>query len=591
MQQSTPALAAETTTIGLPAPRLPPREPVPSLADYHFVKVIGRGAFGTVWLAEEKLSGALLAVKVLQPPPRRTVGHGTPTGAREASEGRGTRIERELEGLHAYQTRAGDHQHLVRVLKTGTCTVRSPETAEGGEDGSPRTTVYYVMEIADHARGARPCRPGDYEPLTLQSLLRQRRRLPATVGDLHSDGRPEAQAPAKGGRRATPLGVAEISLALLDAIDHLHKAGIQHRDIKSANILFVDGVVKLADIGLTASADQDERVGTPGYLPPEGKPNDLYALGKVMYEMLTGLPAAAFPEWPGDLNGVHDSATPPDAAARDASTHASRSAELNGLRRLVNRLCHPSESVRLSDARTCRADVVSLMTPRRPITVTRRTALLIAAAVPLSAVAAGLGLQRWHDRRDPTKQRFGRNPSDGSEPIGEIDWKGAEFELRRLHRPSEPLEIDAATTCARIFDVQTALREGRLEICGAFQVFNRTNPIITDLDYDRGEINQLWVMAFGPDDSLRRSDLIFHAQPGAEPGVKAGFGFRRSNAIPLDQITRPTGESSTVYMVLTACRDPDEARRRGATLGAAYLDQRVPVAIIRRLYRSADQKP
>lgn len=583
MQQSTPALAAETTTIGLPAPRLPPREPVPSLADYHFVKVIGRGAFGTVWLAEEKLSGALLAVKVLQPPPRRTVGGGTPTGAREAPEGRGTRIERELEGLHAYQTRAGDHQHLVRVLKTGTCTVRSPETAEGGEDGSPRTTVYYVMEIADHARGARPCRPGDYEPLTLQTLLRQRRRLPATVADSHSDGRPEAQAPAKGGRRATPLGVAEISLALLDAIDHLHKAGIQHRDIKSANILLVDGVVKLADIGLTASADQDERVGTPGYLPPEGKPNDLYSLGKVMYEMLTGLPAAAFPEWPGDW------ANEPRASARAEA--GSPNVPLSAVRRLINRLCHPSDGNRLADASACCAELLKLLTPPRPPVVTRRAALLLTVAIPLAAVASGLSVQGWHDRRDPTKRRYGQRPVSGSETLSLGTWDDIDYEMRRLHQPGQVQSLDVGGTCARFFDLQSVLREGRVEVCGAFQIFNRTNPIITDIDYDRGEINQLWLMVFAPDSSILRADLLFHGQPGAEPGIKAGFGLRRSNAIPVSQVTLPTGVTSTACLVLTAGRDPDEVRQRVASLGTAYLDQRMPIAKLHRLPRAPSRKP
>jgi serine/threonine protein kinase len=46
-----------------------------------------------------------------------------------------------------------------------------------------------------------------------------------------------------------------ISLALTNALDHLHGCGLVHRDIKPSNIIFVHGVPKLADIGLVASVD------------------------------------------------------------------------------------------------------------------------------------------------------------------------------------------------------------------------------------------------------------------------------------------------------------------------------------------------
>ncbi|MBI1375155.1 MAG: protein kinase [Phycisphaera sp.] len=76
------------------------------------------------------------------------------------------------------------------------------------------------------------------------------------------------------------------------------KRGIIHRDIKPPNILVTrDGVVKVADFGLSASSDAPDKavVGTPWYIAPEvvlGEPidfrADMYSLGCTMYHMLTG---------------------------------------------------------------------------------------------------------------------------------------------------------------------------------------------------------------------------------------------------------------------------------------------------------------
>jgi serine/threonine-protein kinase len=83
-----------------------------------------------------------------------------------------------------------------------------------------------------------------------------------------------------------------------------HDRGVIHRDIKPANLILSQrGQVKIADFGIAlANADMNQKltsagemVGTPGYLPPElllGKAvdqrSDVYALGVVLFEMLTG---------------------------------------------------------------------------------------------------------------------------------------------------------------------------------------------------------------------------------------------------------------------------------------------------------------
>ena len=93
-----------------------------------------------------------------------------------------------------------------------------------------------------------------------------------------------------------------IGLRLLDALEAAHRAGLVHRDVKPSNILLcADGRVKIADFGIAKADDQTELtqegslVGTATYLAPEqllgnsvdGRA-DLYSLGIVLYECLTG---------------------------------------------------------------------------------------------------------------------------------------------------------------------------------------------------------------------------------------------------------------------------------------------------------------
>src|SRR6185295_13613705 len=89
------------------------------------------------------------------------------------------------------------------------------------------------------------------------------------------------------------------------ALSHLHQHGLVHRDIKPSNILFVNGVPKLGDIGLVTDAgDTQSIVGTEGYLPPEGPGTvqaDIYSLGKVLYEISTGMDRRRFAALPEEL--------------------------------------------------------------------------------------------------------------------------------------------------------------------------------------------------------------------------------------------------------------------------------------------------
>ncbi|HEX6359412.1 serine/threonine-protein kinase [Actinophytocola sp.] len=96
-----------------------------------------------------------------------------------------------------------------------------------------------------------------------------------------------------------PVRTVHLAHSVASALDHAHTAGVVHRDVKPSNIL-VDrrtGQVLLCDFGIAAAG---RRVGTPGYVAPELIPidkaapvdprADVYSLGVVLYECLTGRP-------------------------------------------------------------------------------------------------------------------------------------------------------------------------------------------------------------------------------------------------------------------------------------------------------------
>ena len=224
-----------------------PNQPrsAPDIRDHDTIRMIGRGAYGEVWMARS-VTGVLRAVKVVR---REDYDH--PES-----------FEREFEAIKKYEPVSRKHPGLVPVLQVG-------RNDAGG-------FYYYIMELADDLERGRDIDPVTYRAHSLAAQMRK-------------DGRIDAATCIKLG-----ANVAE-------GLDHLHRHNLIHRDVKPSNLIFTEGECRLADIGLVALLGQQSFVGTEGFVAPEGPGTaaaDMFSLGMVLYEASTGKDRLDFPDIP-----------------------------------------------------------------------------------------------------------------------------------------------------------------------------------------------------------------------------------------------------------------------------------------------------
>jgi len=150
--------------------------------------------------------------------------------------------------------------------------------------------------------------------------------------------------------------VVGFGLEVLDALDHVHREGVIHRDIKPGNVLLDDSdVAVLCDFGIASldsarSTMQGAELATPGYAPPEqiADPrkaearSDLYALGVTLFVLATGRRAVEL--------------------VRPATRQASLGRLSAGLGRCVRRATEPSLSARYSSAADMADALAELLT-------------------------------------------------------------------------------------------------------------------------------------------------------------------------------------------------------------------------------------
>ena len=229
-------LAAQAPADALPAESLPDDVPTEIAGRYRVRRFLGQGGRKRVYLSTDTTSGTEVALALYD-----TAGVGAAIQAR---------ARREAEAMR----KLGDHAHVVTVLDAGE------------DDGNPFIVSIYM--------------PGG----DVQGLLA-----------------------AAGGHLEVPRAV-EIAADVTRALEHAHARGIVHRDLKPANVwIDDDGHARLGDFGLATTEARSRvsggtLVGTVAYLPPEqalgeaaGPASDLYSLGALLYEMLTGQPP-----FPGD---------------------------------------------------------------------------------------------------------------------------------------------------------------------------------------------------------------------------------------------------------------------------------------------------
>jgi serine/threonine protein kinase/formylglycine-generating enzyme required for sulfatase activity len=297
---------------------------IPVIPDHEMLRVIGRGAYGEIWLART-VTGAFRAVKVVY---------------RSTFESERTFL-REFEGMSAFEPISRAHAGFINILHVG-------RTAD---------YLYYSMELADDHLAGRKIDIGSYEPRTLKTDLARHKCLSADES-------------------------IRLGLSLTEALEALHVRGLTHRDIKPSNIIFIEGLPKLADIGLVAASGQKSFVGTEGYVPPEGPGTpcaDIYSLGKLLYETCTGKDRLDFPEIDSQLS------TRPDRE---------RLLQLNDV---LVKACANDPKKRYGSASEMHRDLEGLERGERP-RKSRAKILMVAISI-LALAMAGAGF--WLSRSQP----------------------------------------------------------------------------------------------------------------------------------------------------------------------------------------------
>jgi len=201
---------------------------------YRIERELGQGGMATVYLAEDLKHHRRVAIKVMRP---------------------------ELAAV------IGAARFLAEI--TTTANLQHPHILPLHDSGEIDGTVFYVMPFI--------------EGESLRDRLDRERQLP--IAD-----------------------AVRLTTEVAGALDYAHRQGVIHRDIKPENILLHDGRALVADFGIALAASRSEggarmtetgmSLGTPHYMSPEqamGERNldartDIYALGCVLYEMLTGEP-------------------------------------------------------------------------------------------------------------------------------------------------------------------------------------------------------------------------------------------------------------------------------------------------------------
>jgi tetratricopeptide (TPR) repeat protein len=364
-----------------PAPHSETPAQGPTVAGYDILDVLGRGGMGVVYKARQVNLNRLVALKMV------------------------------LAGAHA------GPQHLARfaIEAEAVARLQHPNIVQIYEVGEHDGLPFFSLEYVDG--------------VSLSQKI---------------SGKPQP-----------PREAAELVERLARAMAVAHERGIIHRDLKPANVLLTqDGMPKIADFGLAKRLEDDSALtrsgtlmGTPSYMSPEqargdvneiGPPTDLYSLGAILYELLTGRPPFAGTTIVETLTLVRNQEPVPPTrlqpkCPRDLETIALKCLQKEPAKRYSGCEALADDLWRYLDHVPIKARPVSAAerawrwcrrNPRVAALSALAGALLLVAATSLAIVAVRLGRERLAVAQ--TREVAGERLQQATAAVTGGDWRRAQ---------------------------------------------------------------------------------------------------------------------------------------------------------------------